>query len=283
MLKQLLGSVKQYKKDAILTPILVSMEVVLEVLIPLWMAYLIDFGINAGNLDYTLRTGAVLVVFAVISLSFGALAGKYAANASAGFARNLRQDMYYNVQNFSFANIDKFSTASLVTRLTTDVTNLQYAFQMIIRIAVRAPLMFVFSLIMAFSLNSQLSLIFLGATPFLVAGLYLIMTRVHPIFKTVFRIYDRLNNIIQENVRGIRVVKSFVREEHEKEKFGEASESIYKNFSKAEKLLVFSMPLMQSIMYVSLLLISWFGAQLIVGGSMTTGLLTSLLSYTMQI
>ncbi len=283
MLKQLLGSVKQYKKDAILTPILVSMEVVLEVLIPLWMAYLIDFGINAGNLDYTLRTGAVLVVFAVISLSFGALAGKYAANASAGFARNLRQDMYYNVQNFSFANIDKFSTASLVTRLTTDVTNLQYAFQMIIRIAVRAPLMFVFSLIMAFSLNSQLSLIFLGATPFLVAGLYLIMTRVHPIFKTVFRIYDRLNNIVQENVRGIRVVKSFVREEHEKEKFGEASESIYKNFSKAEKLLVFSMPLMQSIMYVSLLLISWFGAQLIVGGSMTTGLLTSLLSYTMQI
>ncbi len=283
MIKQLLACVKQYKKDSIATPIFVSMEVVLEVIIPLLMVNLIDFGINAGNMDYILKTGAALVISATISLIFGALAGKYAARASAGFARNIRQGVYYNVQNFAFSNIDKFSTASIVTRLTTDVTNLQYAFQMIIRIAIRAPLMFAFSLVMAFSINSQLSLIFLGATPFLVIGLYLIMSRAFPIFMLVFRAYDRLNNVVQENVRGIRVVKSFVREEHEKAKFGSASESIYKQYSKAEKLLVFNMPLMQSVIYVCTLLVSWFGAQLIVGGSMTTGELTGLLAYSMQI
>lgn len=283
MIKQLLACVGQYKKDSIATPVFVSLEVVLEVIIPLLMVNLIDFGINAGDMGYILRTGTILVAAAMVSLAFGVLAGKYAASASAGFAKNMRQGMYYNVQNFAFSNIDKFSTASIVTRLTTDVTNLQYAFQMIIRIAIRAPLMFAFSLIMSFSINFQLSLIFLAATPFLVGGLYIIMSRAFPIFKLVFKAYDRLNNVVQENVRGIRVVKSFVREAHEKSKFGSASNDIYKQYSTAEKLLVFSMPLMQSVIYACTLLVSWFGAQLIVGGSMTTGQLTGLLAYAMQI
>jgi len=283
MIRQLLKPIREYKRDTVLTPAFVSVEVVMEVLIPFLMANLIDLGINAGDMGYTLWMGGVLVLAAVVSLIFGALAGRYAAKASSGYARNLRRDMYYNVQDFSFSNIDKFSTASIVTRLTTDVNYVQMAFQMIIRIAVRSPLMLIFALAMSFSINRQLSLIFLGTVPFLAAGLYLIMRSAYPVFGRVFRTYDRLNNAVQENVRGIRVVKSFVREEHQKGKFMSVSGDLYKDFSKAEKLLAFTSPLMQSIVYICMLLISWFGAQLIVGGSLTTGQLTSLLSYTMQI
>ncbi len=283
MIRQLLKPIREYKRDTVLTPVFVTVEVVMEVLIPFLMANLIDLGINAGDMGYTLWMGGVLVLAAVVSLIFGALAGRYAAKASSGYARNLRRAMYYNVQDFSFSNIDKFSTASIVTRLTTDVNYVQMAFQMIIRVAVRSPLMLIFALAMSFSINRQLSLIFLGTVPFLAAGLYLIMRGAYPVFGRVFRTYDRLNNAVQENVRGIRVVKSFVREEHQKGKFMSVSGDLYKDFSKAEKMLAFTSPLMQSIVYICMLLISWFGAQLIVGGSLTTGQLTSLLSYTMQI
>lgn len=283
MIKQLLKSIRQYKKDTILTPVLIIFEVVLEVAIPFLMASLMDYGIDAGNLSYILKMGTVLIVSAMISLLFGALAGKTAARASAGFARNLRHDIYYNIQNFSFSNIDKFSTASLVTRLTTDVTNVQNAFMMIIRMAVRSPLMLLFALTMSFNINKTLALIFLCAVPVLAIGLFLIIRKVHPMFERIFRTYDKLNKVVQENLRGIRVVKSFVREDFENEKFGTVSHSIYKDFTKAEKTLAFNMPLMQFCMYACILLISWFGARLIVGGSMTTGQLTSLFTYAMQI
>ena len=283
MIKRLAGCIRQYKKDSILTPLYVTMEVVLEVVIPLLMASLIDLGIDGGSMSYIIKIGIALVIAAIISLLFGALSGRSAAIASAGFAKNLRHDMFYNVQSFSFSNIDKFSTASIVTRLTTDITNIQNAYQMIIRIAVRCPVMLVFSLIMAFGINPELSLIFLCCIPVLGLGLYLIMSRAHPIFERVFKIYDKLNNVVQENLRGIRVVKSFVREEHEKEKFDNISKDIYNDFSKAEKILAFNMPLMQFCVYACMLLISWFGARLIVGSSMTTGELMSLITYTMQI
>lgn len=283
MIKQLLKSIRQYKKDTILTPVLIIFEVILEVAIPFLMASLIDYGIDAGNLSYILKMGTVLIVSAMISLLFGALAGKTAARASAGFARNLRHDIYYNIQNFSFSNIDKFSTASLVTRLTTDVTNVQNAFMMIIRMAVRSPLMLLFALTMSFNINKTLALIFLCAVPVLAIGLFLIIRKVHPMFERIFRTYDKLNKVVQENLRGIRVVKSFVREDFENEKFGTVSHSIYKDFTKAEKTLAFNMPLMQFCMYACILLVSWFGARLIVGGSMTTGQLTSLFTYAMQI
>lgn len=283
MIKTLAKSIREYKRDSILTPAFVSLEVVMEVIIPMLMALLIDNGINNSDMGYIKRVGALLVLSCVVSLIFGALSGKFAASASAGFAKNLRKDMYYNVQNFSFSNIDKFSTSSIVTRLTTDVTNLQNAYQMIIRVAVRCPLMLIFSLIMAFGINPTLSCIFLAAIPILGVGLYLIMTRAHPIFERVFKIYDKLNLVVQENLRGIRVVKSYVREDHEEKKFKDVSERIYEDFVKAEKLLAFNMPLMQFAIYGCLLLISWFGAHFIVSSTMTTGELTSLISYTMQI
>ena len=283
MIKTLAKSIREYKRDSILTPAFVSLEVVMEVIIPMLMALLIDNGINNSDMGYIKRVGALLVLSCVVSLIFGALSGKFAASASAGFAKNLRKDMYYNVQNFSFSNIDKFSTSSIVTRLTTDVTNLQNAYQMLIRVAVRCPLMLIFSLIMAFGINPTLSCIFLGAIPILGVGLYLIMTRAHPIFERVFKIYDKLNLVVQENLRGIRVVKSYVREDHEEKKFKDVSERIYEDFVKAEKLLAFNMPLMQFAIYGCLLLISWFGAHFIVSSTMTTGELTSLISYTMQI
>ena len=233
--------------------------------------------------------GILLAVTAMISLMFSVLSGKYAAKASAGFAKNLRKDMYYNVQNFSFSNIDKFSTASIVTRLTTDVTNVQNAYQMIIRMAVRAPIMLLFSMVMAFQVNAEMSLIFLGTAPVLAVGLFFIMTHAHPIFERVFRTYDKLNNVVQENLHGIRVVKSYVREEHEIEKFEKISTSIYDDFSLAEKLIAFNMPLMQLCVYVCMLLVSWFGAKLIVStgndpvNGMSTGQLMSLITYAMQI
>lgn len=286
MIKRLLLSVREYKKASILAPLYVTLEVVMEVIIPLLMANLIDFGIDEGNMNYIMKMGLTLVLSCIISLAFGALSGRSAAIASAGYAKNLRQDMYYNVQNFSFSNIDKFSTSSIVTRLTTDVTNVQNAYQMIIRIAVRGPVMMIFALIMAFQINSNLALIFLIAIPFLGFGLYLIMTKAHPIFEHVFKTYDKLNNVVQENLRGIRVVKSFVREDFEENKFHDVSESIYNDFSKAEKLIALNSPLMQFTVYTCLLLISWFSARIIVTSNqttMTTGQLISLISYAMQI
>lgn len=283
MIKQLLKSLREYRKESILTPLYVSVEVVIDVVIPLLMANLIDFGITDGNMDTILKLGLALVLSCIVSLIFGALSGKNAAIASAGFAHNLRRDMYENVQRFSFYNIDRFSTASLVTRLTTDVTNVQNAYQMVIRIAVRSPLMVLFSLIMAFQVNSRLSLVFLGTVPVLAVGMYLIISHAHPIFERVFRTYDRLNKVVQENLRGIRVVKSFVREDHEIGKFGAVSQSIYKDFTRAEQLVAFSMPLMQAVSYVTILLLSWLGAKMIVGSSMTTGALMGLITYAMQI
>lgn len=283
MLKQLIQCVGQYKRETLLTPFFVIFEVILEVIIPLLMANLIDYGIDVGNMSVIGQLGAALIIATLISLAFGILAGFYAATASAGFAKNLRQRMYYSVQDFSFHNIDKFSTASLVTRLTTDVMNVQNAYQMVIRVAVRSPIMLVFSLFMAFSINPRLSLIFLIISPFLGFGLYLIISNAHPIFEKVFKTYDRLNTVVQENLRGIRVVKSFVRENHEIQKFNVVSEKIFRDFSKAEKIVAFNSPLMQFSMYSSILLISWFGAKMIVGGALTTGQLVSLLSYAMQI
>ncbi|MDO4581687.1 MAG: ABC transporter ATP-binding protein [Bacillota bacterium] len=283
MIKLLASAVGEYKKAAILSPLFISLEVILEVVIPLLMAYLIDRGIDAGSLPMIVRYGLMLVVAALFSLLFGVLSGHYAAVASAGYARNLRRKLFYAVQDFSFANIDKFSTASLVTRLTTDVTNIQGAFMMIIRVAVRCPLMLGFALAMSFAINSRLAMIYAGVIPVLGLGLFLIMSNAHPIFERVFRSYDRLNNVVRENLRGIRVVKAFVREQHEVEKFSAVSESIYRDFSRAERLLAFNAPLMQLCLYATLLLISWFAAQMIVGGEMTTGELVSLITYTMQV
>ena len=283
MIRRLASHIKQYKKDTLFTPLFATLEVVMEVIIPLLMAYLIDNGINKGNISLIFKIGIVLVLFTILALILGTLAGNYAAKASAGFARNLRHDMYYNVQDFSFSNIDKFSTASIVTRLTTDVTNLQNAFQMIIRIAVRGPMMMFFSLIMSFSLNPRLSVIFLILIPFLGGGLYLVIMNVHPIFERVFRTYDKLNNVVQENLKGIRVVKSYVREDYEKERFEKVSTDIYKDFTKAQKILAFNGPLMQFSMYAAILLISWFGARMIVSKTMTTGEIVSLIAYATQI
>ncbi|HIY05059.1 MAG TPA: ABC transporter ATP-binding protein/permease [Candidatus Anaerotignum merdipullorum] len=289
MVKTLMRSVREYKKSSILTPVFVTFEVILEVMIPLLMAKLIDYGIEAGNMQYILKMGAILVICCIVSLTFGALSGKYAAVASAGFAKNLRMDMYNKVQEYSFSNIDKFSAASIVTRLTTDITNIQNAYQMAIRVAVRSPIMLIFALFMAFQINSHLAPIFVIAIPILAVGLWLIIQNAKTIFERVFRTYDHLNNVVQENLHGIRVVKSFVREDHETEKFGKVSQTIYKDFSKAERILAFNAPLMQFCAYGCMLLISWLGAKLIVASGnnpavgMTTGDLTSMFSYTMQI
>ena len=245
MIKRLASCVRDFKRDSILAPLCVTMEVVMEVVIPLLMARLIDNGINAGNMPYLIKMGIFLALSAGISMLFGALSGRFAARASAGFARNLRHDLYGKVQTFSFANIDKFSSAGIVTRLTTDVTNLQNAYQMIIRVAVRAPVMLLFSLGMAFSISARLSLVFLCVIPVLGLGLFLLARKAHPIFERVFLTYDKLNNVVQENLRGIRVVKSFVREDHEIEKFGKVSDTIYRDFSRAEKTVACNMPLMQ--------------------------------------
>lgn len=289
MIKKLSKSIREYKKASLLTPFFVALEVVMEVIIPYYMGKMLDYGVNLKDMNYIVKTGAMLAVFCVMSLVFGTLAGKYAAYASAGFSKNLRHDMFHNVQSFSFSNIDKFSVSSLVTRLTTDVTNLQNAYQMIIRIAVRSPLMIVFSLVMAIKVSARLSLIFLAVLPLLALGLYFIVTHAHPIFKRVFKTYDRLNNIVSENLHGIRVVKAFVREEHEKEKFNSVSDNIYSDFVSAEKLLAFNAPLMQTAAYSTMLLISWFGAKLIVStgnvpeAGLTTGGLVILITYAMQI
>ena len=289
MIKRLSKCIREYKKASLLTPLFVSLEVVMEVIIPYYMGKMLDYGVNLGNMNYIVRVGAMLVVFCIMSLVFGALAGKYAAYASAGFSKNLRHDMFHNVQSFSFSNIDRFSVSSLVTRLTTDVTNMQNAYQMIIRIAVRAPLMIVFSLFMAIRISPRLSLIFACILPLLALGLYGIVKKAYPVFERVFKTYDKLNTITSENLHGIRVVKSFVREEHEKEKFKTVSNSIYKDFISAEKLLALNAPLMQTAAYSTMLLISWFGAKLIIASGnvpengLTTGDLVILMTYAMQI
>ena len=289
MIKKLASQIKEYKKTAAVTPVLVLLEVVMEILIPLIMAELIDNGIDGGSMPQIIKYGIMLIVAAVLALIFGIAAGRTASVASAGFAKNLRGAMYDHVQEFSFANIDKFSTASIVTGLTTDVTNVQMAFQMCIRIAARAPGMLIFALIASFGIDAQLSLVFLGVLPILGIGLYILIRAVYPIFNRVFKTYDKLNNVVQENLYGIRVVKSYNRQDHEVEKFKKTSGKIYQDFSKAEKIMAFNMPLMQFCMYLSMILISWFGARAIVASGndaaigLSTGELISLITYIMQI
>lgn len=283
MIKTLMSQVKEYKKDSILCPIFVILEVIMEVAIPFLMASIIDKGVEAGNMMHVIKIGGIMIIMAMFSLTFGALAGKYAASASTGFAKNLRKTMFENIQSFSFSNIDKYSTAGLVTRLTTDVTNVQNAYQMVVRLCTRAPIMLICAMFMAFEINSSLSMVFLGAAIFLGIALYFIIRNVHPIFKKVFKKYDALNSNVQENITGVRVVKAYVREEHEIKKFHNASENIYKLFIKAESILVFNMPVMQFAVYTCILLISWLGAKMIVVGSLTTGELMSLFTYIMNI
>lgn len=286
MIKKLMKSIREYKTPSLLAPFFVALEVVLEVIIPLLMANLIDDGIYQGEMNLVYKIGLELIICAILSLIFGMLSGMFAAKASSGFAKNLRKDLYYKVQDFSFTNIDKFSTSSLITRLTTDVTNVQMAYQMIIRIAVRAPLMLIISLFFAFSINKNLSLIFLIVVPILGIGLYVISKKVHPIMDRVFKRYDDLNNVVEENVGAIRVVKSFVLEKEEISKFKHVSNEIYQGFSKAEKILAFNGPLMQFAIYACILLISWFGAKIIVTTNMTsltTGELMTMFTYSIQI
>ena len=282
-MKNIFSCIKNYKKDTLLTPVFVVAEILMEVLIPYFMASLIDFGIDKGNMEVVYKIGLFLVLSTVFSLTFGALAGVFGARASSGFAKNLRHQMYENVQNFSFSNIDKFSTASIITRLTTDVTNVQNAFQMGIRVAVRSPIMLTFALLMAFKVNAKVSIVFLILIPFLGSSLFFIISKAHPIFTRVFKTYDRLNTIVQENLRGIRLVKSYVREDFEVSKFKNISEIIFKDFSLAEKILAFNALLIQFSIYSAMLLISWFGARLIVAGQMSTGELMSLIFYATQI
>ncbi len=285
-IKKLAKSVREYKKYALLAPLIVCVEVMLEVLIPYVMAKLIDEGINVHSLEKTYLYGFILVVAAMFALVFGIAAGITAAKASSGFAKNLRKDLYYKVQTFSFANIDKFSTSSIVTRLTTDVSNVQMAFQMLIRIAIRAPLMLIFSMIMAFTINPKISLIFLLLVPILSSVVIIIGRKAFPVFESVFNKYDELNNVVEENVAGIRVVKSYVLEDEENEKFQKKSKQIYDLFTKAQRIVSFNMPTMQLCVYGAIIFISWIGARTIVlSGStaLTTGELTSLITYSIQI
>ncbi len=283
MIMTLLGQVRQYKKDSLLTPVFTALEVVMEVLIPFIISSIIDKGIEAGNMTKVYQYGALMLLAAAFSLLFGVLAGKHAARASSGFACNLRDGMYGNIQNFSFSNIDKFSTAGLVTRMTTDVTNVQNSYQMILRIAVRAPLMLVCSMFMCFIINARLSLIFVGAILVLGCVLALIMFSTIKVFDVVFKKYDALNASVQENVSAIRVVKAFVREDHENEKFTAAAGKLYQLFVKAESMLAFNNPVMLLVIYGCVIALSWFGARFVVGGSLTTGQLTSMFSYIMSI
>lgn len=282
-MKQWISYFKEYKRDAFLTPFYVVLEVIVDILIPFYTAKIIDEGIAVGNMNRIIELGVVVVIMCVISIITGYLAGRHVARASTGFAKNLRQAMYYKIQDFSFSNIDKFSTTGLVTRLTTDVSNIQQAVQMLVRTCARAPLMLIFSVVMVYTLNPGLSLIYLATVPVLAIGLLVIIKHAHPIFQKVFKLYDRLNTVVQENLRGIRVVKSFVREEHEIEKFHTASDEVYQNFVRAEKILAFNNPLMQFSAYASIILICWFGAQMIISDTLTTGQLMSSLTYTMQI
>lgn len=286
MIKRLSKCVREYKLPSILSPLFVSLEVLMEVLIPFLMGKLIENGIDKSDTNYVIKTGLLLIILCMFSLWFGVMAGNFASKASAGFAKNLRHDMYHNVQNFSFSNIDKFSSSSLVTRLTTDVTNLQNSYQMLIRIAVRAPIMMIMSLFMAFRINAPLATVFICVIPFLALGLYIIVSKAHPIFKRMFKTYDKLNNVVSENLRGIRVVKSFVREDVEEKKFKDVSGKIYSDSKLAEGYLAFNGPLMQFSSYTCMIVIAWMGARMIISSgetSLTTGDLFSVITYTMQI
>lgn len=283
MLKTLAAQVKEFKKVAFLTPIFVIFEVILDLLIPLLMASIIDDGIQKNNMRHVILIGVIMILLALASLFFGVMAGKTAAKASSGFARNLRFSMYKNIQDFSFSNIDKFSTAGLITRMTTDVTNVQNSFQMILRLCVRAPFMLIFAMIMTFSISPKLSTVFLGAIVLLGGVLAYIVTHTFPLFDKVFKRYDALNASVQENVNAIRVVKAYVREEHEIKKFSTASKNIYTMFVSAEKMIALNSPVMQFTVYTCIILISWLGAQMIVSDELTTGQLMSLFSYVMNV
>ncbi len=285
MWKELIKSIREYKKPSLLAPTFVSMEVVIECIIPFVTAQLVN-QIKAGcGIDVILRYGLLLLLMASCSLVFGRLAGTACATASSGFARNLRKDMFYSIQSFSFENIDRFSSSSLVTRLTTDVSNVQNAYMMIIRTAIRSPLMLIFAVVMAFIMGGRLALIFVVVIPILAVGLYLIIRKAFPIFRRVFRKYDALNNSIQENIQGIRVVKSFVREDYEKQKFEKAAEEVRVEFTKAEKILAFNSPIMQFCLYVNMVFILTFGAYTIIttqGLNFNVGQLSSLMVYSFQ-
>ena len=285
MIKQLLPCLGKYKKDAILAPIFITLEVILDILIPMYMADLIDFGIDMGNMNYILKCGLGLVAMCAISLVFGALSGRSAAIAATGFGKNLRQKLYHKVQEFSFSNIDKFSSASIVTRLTTDVSRIQEAFMMIIRIAVRAPVMLILSVVAAYRINRELASVFLWVLPLLAVTFLVIMVTVHPLFKKGFSVLDRLNQVVQENVRGIRVVKTFVRKDHEIEKFKVPSGGLFKLFRKADVIIAFNAPAMNLASSICILAVSWLGARIIVtsgGSAMSTGDLMSMLTYVLQ-
>ena len=283
MIKTLLSQVKEFKKASFLTPVFMILEVVVETMIPVAMALMIDNGVEKGNMSYIYRVGAVMAVLAIAGLIAGFLGGKYGALASSGFARNLRKAMYANIQTFSFSNIDKFSTAGLITRLTTDVTNLQNAYQMILRMCTRAPASLICAMTMAFLINARLASVYLIAVIFLGFALVMILRRATRYFQEVFKKYDDLNASVQENISGIRVVKAYVREDYETSKFQKACNKVYEMFVRAEKLVVMNMPLMQFTVYACILCISWLGAKMIVGSSLTTGELMSLLTYCMNI
>lgn len=289
MLHTLTRSLRENKGPALVTVLLSALEVVFEIVIPLFMSNLIDFGIEGGSMAAVWKFGAFLLLLAAFQLATGVLAARIAARASVGFAANLREDMYDNVQTFAFSNIDKFSTASIVTRLTTDTTNVQNAFQMLMRMAIRAPVMLIFSMIVSFRISRDISMTFLIILPILALALFFIIRSVFPVFSRVFRTYDELNNVVQENVRGIRVVKSFNQERHEIGKFGAISARIYKDFSKGERLITLNAPLMQFCIYTCMIVISWLGAKAIIASGndpalgLTTGNLTALITYTMQI
>lgn len=283
MIKTLLAQVKEFKKASFLTPVFMILEVVVETLIPLVMADMIDHGVEAGNISYLYQRGAIMALLAVAGLVTGVLGGKYGAYASSGFARNLRKAMYTNIQTYSFSNIDKFSTASLITRLTTDVTNLQNAYQMILRMCTRAPASLICAMAMAFMINARIASIYLIAVIFLGCFLVFIMRKATKYFQEVFEKYDDLNASVQENINAVRVVKAYVREDYETTKFQKACNKVYEMFVRAEKLVVMNMPVMQFTVYACILGISWLGAKMIVGGSLTTGELMSLLTYCMNI
>ena len=283
MIKKLASYIKEFKTATILTPTCAALEVVMETLLPLMMAGIIDKGITPGNMSEVYKYGAIMIVMAILSLTFGIVAGRLAANAGAGFAANIRTAMYENIQTFAFKNIDKFSTSGLVTRMTTDVTNLQNAFQMILRMCVRAPMTLICALVMAFSISFKMSMIFIVAVLFLGTVLAIIVKTTMKLFEQVFKRYDDLNESVQENVNAIRVVKSFVREDYERNKFNKAADNIYKMFVKAESNIAFNAPVMNLTVYSCVLAIAWIGAHLIASDELTTGELTTLLSYIMAI
>ncbi len=283
MIKTLAAQIKEYKWASIVTPIFMIGEVIMEMIIPLLMASIIDDGVTPGNMNHILKIGGIMIVCAIIGLLFGLGGAKFGAKASTGFAKNLREAMFANIQTYSFSNIDKFQTSSLITRLTTDVTNLQNAYQMILRMAFRAPISMIVAMIMAFSINAKLASTYLYAVIFLIIVICLIMPRATKYFRQVFEKYDALNSSVQENVTAIRVVKAYVREDYEKDKFTKANANIYNMFVRAERLVVLNMPIMQATVYACILVISWLGAKTIVAGGLTTGSLMSLLTYCMNI